>query len=102
MEHTERPLKEGDAGPYGELASRPLPNGLVLVFMPSLAALLGHAEELAGTPLTEEQVVRIRDAAVVVLTRPQPAAAVEARRGYAEVDATRPWESWQALRSEPG
>ena len=96
------PLKEGDGGPYGELARRRLPDGLAVVFMPSLAALLGRAEELTGAPLTEQQVVRIRDAALVVVTQAQPAAAVAGVRGYAEVDPTRPWQSWRAIRGNTG
>ena len=46
MESAEQPLKEGEAGPYGTLAGRPLPDGLALLFMPSLAALLAQAEQL--------------------------------------------------------
>ena len=98
----ERPLREGEGGPYGDLAHRILPDGLVLVFMPSLAALLGHAEELTRAPLTEEQVLQIRDAAVVIVTQTQAAAAVEQSRGYADVDPMQPWESWQAIRGDAG
>jgi hypothetical protein len=68
--------------------------------MPSLAALLGRAEELTGEPLTQEQVIRIRDAALVVVTPARPAAAVEDARGYSDVDPTRPWESWDAIRRD--
>ena len=102
MDQMEQPLTEGDGGPYGDLARRVLPEGLVLVFMPSLAALLDQAEELAGAPLTEAQVLRIRDAALAVVTPAQVAAAVEQSRGYAEVDAAQPWESWQAIRGGAG
>jgi hypothetical protein len=94
----ERPLKEGEGGPYGDLAGRPLPDGLVLVFMPSLAALPGRAEQLKGSPLTEEQVLRVRDAATVVVTGLGPAAAVAEGRGHADADPANPWESWQAIR----
>lgn len=102
MDQMERPLREGEGGPYGDLARRVLPDGLVLVFMPSLAALLGHAEELTGAPLTQEQVHRIRDAALAVVTQVQVAIAVEQSRGYADVDAARPWQSWQAMRRDEG
>src|SRR5262249_19807580 len=63
----QRPLKAGEGGPYGELSARPLPDGLAVVFMPSLAALLDGAERIKGSPLSEEQVLRIRDAALVVV-----------------------------------
>jgi hypothetical protein len=102
METSDRPLKEGEGGRYGDLAHRALPDGLALVFMPSLVALLGRAEELTGVPLTEEQVVRIRDAALVVVTQAQPATAVEGARGYTDVDPASPWESWQAIRRDFG
>lgn len=102
MEQMERPLREGDGGPYGDLTRRVLPDGLVLVFMPSLAVLLGHAEELTGTPLTEEQILRVRDAALAVVTPVDVAAAVEQSRGYTDMDAARPWESWQVIRKGAG
>jgi hypothetical protein len=98
VESNVRPLKEGDHGPYGSLAGRPLPDGLAILFIPSLAALLTRAEELKGSPLTEEQVVLIRDASQAVVTHADAAAATVQQRGYAEVDPHRPWESWQAIR----
>src|SRR5262245_992260 len=39
-------LHVGDSGAYGELVKRPLPEGLSLVFVPSLAALLMRAQQL--------------------------------------------------------
>jgi hypothetical protein len=102
MANADRPLQEGDHGAYGELAGRTLPEGLVLLFMPSLAALLDQAEQLKGSSLTEEQVIRIRDAAQVVVTLAQPAAAVEENRGYADVSPANVWESWQAVRGGAG
>ena len=36
---------------------------LVVVFIPALAPLLLRAEQLKGSPLTEDEVGRIRDAA---------------------------------------
>ncbi len=56
----ERPLKPGEGGPYGDLAQRPRPGGLAVVFAPSLAALLEEAEAIQGAPLTQDQVIRIR------------------------------------------
>jgi hypothetical protein len=73
------PLNEGDHGPYGTLAPRPLPDGLTILLVPALLALLTRAEQLKGSPLTEEQVLRIRDVAVVV-TRADAAAARSSSR----------------------
>ncbi len=98
MDNDALPLKEGDHGPYGALASRSLPEGLAILFMPSLAALLCRAEELKGTPLTEEQVLRLRDASLAVITPADVASATVGQRGYAEVDSASAWKSWQAIR----
>ena len=93
----EEPLKEGDNGCYSELASRRVDDELVLIFMPTLAALLGHAEQLKGTSLSETEVVRIRDQAIVVATRPDVAHAVARQRGYADIDGADPWRSRQEI-----
>jgi hypothetical protein len=98
MDDTVQPLREGDHGPYGTLSGRPRPDGLAILFIPSLAALLARAEELKGSPLTQEQVVRVRDVAQAVVTRADAAAATVEQRGYAEVDPLNAWESWQAVR----
>jgi hypothetical protein len=94
---SDRQLKEGDHGPYGTL-TRTLPDGLAILFMPSLAALLTRAEELKGSPLTEEKVLKVRDAANAVVTRADVAEAVVKERGYPEVDVSKTWVSWQAIR----
>ena len=98
MQNSEPPLKVGDYGSYGELATRVMPEDLRAVFMPSLAALLDGAEEIKGAPLTEEEVLRIRDGAKAVVIFADVAAATEAERGYTEVDPANAWESWQTLR----
>jgi hypothetical protein len=82
VDSNEQPLTEGDHGPYGTLSGRPLPDGLAIIFMPSLAALLTRAEELKGAPLTEEQVILIRDASQAVVTRADAADATTEPRGY--------------------
>src|SRR5262245_43478329 len=94
----DQPLKEGDHGPYGTLSGHPLPDGLAMLFIPSLAALLTRAEELKGSPLTEERGIRIRDAAQAVVTLADAAAATVEQRGYPEVDPLNPLQSWQAIR----
>jgi hypothetical protein len=98
----DEPLKEGDHGPYGSLSARPLREGLAILFVPALSALLTRAEQLKGSPLTEDQVLRVRDVAVAVVTRADSAAAVVGERGYPEVDPAAAWSSWQAIRrSDP-
>jgi hypothetical protein len=95
-------LAVGDTGPYAELAARPLPDGLVLLFIPSLAAIVARAEQLKGAPLTRDEVIRLRDHSAVIVSDPEPARAVEERRGYVDLDPADPWGSWLTLhgRSE--
>ncbi len=98
MDNMEQPLKPGEGGPYGALVTRRLPPDLAVIFMPSLAALLAEAEHIKGSPLTQEEVIRIRDEALVVVAPADVVAATVQQRGFPEVDAAHAWESWQALR----
>ena len=95
-------LKFGDFGAYGELVGRPLPHGLALVFVPSLAALLLQAQELNGAALTEAQVLKIRDGSKVMVVGPDQVRAVEEQRGYVDIDAADAWQSWLRLREAQG
>jgi hypothetical protein len=91
------PLQFGDCGPYGELVQRPLPEGLALVFVPSLAALLVQAQDLNGGALTEAQVLWIRDGSMVMVVGPDQVRAAEEARGYTDIDAADAWQSWLRL-----
>jgi hypothetical protein len=90
-------LHPGDSGAYGELAKRFLPEGLTLVFVPSLAALLTRAKQLNNGELNERQVLAIRDASKVVAVHHDVARAMEEQRGYADIDAADAWQSWLRL-----
>lgn len=102
MRDASKPLAAGEHGRYTDLAGRPLPEGLVLLLIPSLAAILTHAEELAGRPLSRDEVLRIRDECQVVVTEVGAADAVTAARGYTDLDPADPWPGWQLLRGEVG
>jgi len=91
-------LREGESGEYGKLVQRKLPEHLSLVFVPSLAALLIHAERLNGAALTEAQVLAIRDRSMVMVVPHSKVLSVQERRGYADVDAADAWNSWLKLR----
>lgn len=95
----DEPLRDGDHGPYGTLSARPRPDGLAILFIPALSALLTRAEQLKGSSLTEQQVLLVRDAAVAVATRADAATATIAQRGYPEVDPENVWPSWWAIRA---
>jgi len=96
------PLVGGDTGPYGELVNCNLPPDLVLMFIPSLVALLIRAEELKGEPLTEKEVVAIRDGAQVIVNHADVVAAVEEQLGYVDVNPANVWESWLSIQAQQG
>jgi hypothetical protein len=70
---------------------------LVLVFIPSLAALLTRAEQLKGKPLTKREVEAIRDQANVVATPRDVAEDLAKTRGYDDVDPENVWNEWRKL-----
>lgn len=95
-----KPLAAGDHGSYAELARRPLPAGLVIQCVPALVAILTRAEQLTGKPLTEEQVLKLRDANPAVVVEAVSAKAVEDGRGYADLDPADPWTAWRRHKKQ--
>lgn len=73
---------------------------LVLYFVPSLVATLLNRERTAGRPLTEAEVLAIRDDCPVVALREETARLAAKERGYPDIDADRCWEVWQEVREE--
>src|ERR1700761_3572602 len=71
---------------------------LCLLFIPALVTLLYHAESTRGAPLTEAQVLAIRDNANCVGAPVSVAANGEKERGYPHIIAERCWPEWQAPR----
>jgi SAM-dependent methyltransferase len=76
----------------------PPSDDLVLVFIPALAPLLLRAEQLKGSPLTEAEVLRIRDKATCVSMTREQARKIEEERGYADLDPEEAWAEWQQFR----
>ena len=71
---------------------------MVNVYVPALVALLTRAEELTKRPLSESEVLRIRDNAEKVS---QPLSVMPAflqQRGYHDLYAPEAWEEWQLYR----
>jgi hypothetical protein len=93
-------LQHGESGAYGELMKRPLPAGLLLFFIPSLAAMLTRAEQLMDAALTENQVLAIRNAATVMVVHHDAVRVMEEKRGYADIDAADAWQSWLRLQED--
>lgn len=72
---------------------------LVLVFIPALVALLTAAETERERPLTEAEVIAIRDEAVTIALPRAEAQSMAAARGYDDIDPEHAWEQWQAVRA---
>lgn len=70
------------------------------VFIPALVALLHRAEHLKGTPLTEQEVLAIRDQGVCMMMAEERAIELDEKRGYNDLDPERVWEQWQEVRSQ--
>ncbi len=73
-------------------------NDTVLVFIPSLVAQLLRAEREKGAPLSEAEVLKIRDGSECVAMHPDDLPAMIEQRGYEDVDPERCWEEWQKAR----
>ncbi|MCB4794539.1 hypothetical protein LGR51_08485 [Pseudomonas sp. NP21570] len=73
---------------------------LCLVFIPALVTLLYKAEKDKGSPLTENEVIKIRDSATCMAVQFSAALEMEEKRGYPDIVAEEAWSEWQAARKE--
>lgn len=73
---------------------------LVPVFIPSLVAILVHAEDEKGTPLTKDEVHAIRDKAACIMMKHVDACKMDDSRGYCDIDPENCWYDWQLARRE--
>ena len=90
-------LKLLDVGGYAELVSRPNPENLTIAFIPSLASNLLAEEKSKGHPLTEPEVLAIRDNSTVTVV-PGDKKRLEEVQGYKDVDPLNCWAEWQTMR----
>jgi hypothetical protein len=67
--------------------------------VPALVAHLTRAEELAKRPLTQEEVLRIRDNAAVIANPLSAMPSFLAQRGYHDIYPPEVWEEWQLYRA---
>lgn len=67
---------------------------MIVLFIPSLISLLVSKAEEKGSPLTEEEVLAIRDNATAIVTDAEGVLAVAERRGYQDIDTEHCWEEW--------
>lgn len=73
---------------------------LEMVFVPPLATILAACEKQRGRPLTEPEVVAVRDRATVVATPRSAVVKLSATRGFRDVDPEDCWADWHRLRVE--
>ena len=71
---------------------------LVLTFVPPLITVLLFREKSKGSPLTEQEVLEIRDQAIVIALPKEAALQLAERRGYQDIDPDHCWEQWQRAR----
>ena len=71
---------------------------LILYFVPSLVSTLWHDEKKKGSPLTEEEVIAIRDKCPCVALREETVRVMDEKRGYKDIDAENCWEEFQEAR----
>ena len=73
---------------------------LIPVFMPALVLILRDAERKKGGPLTEREVLSIRDKGACMMLRVEHAIELDEKRGYNDIDPERVWEQWQEVRAQ--
>jgi hypothetical protein len=73
---------------------------LVPVPVPALVAVLLNKEKEKGSPLTEAEVLEIRDNAVCIMMPISVVAKMEESRGYPDIDPEHAWEHWLEARIE--
>lgn len=95
----EKPAQKGGAvATYQSCKAEKAEKPLEIVFIPALAPLLVRAEKLKGAPLSEAEVLRIRDDAACVVVPPAQKEALEQKRGYRDLDPENCWAEWGELR----
>jgi len=73
---------------------------LVVTPVPALVEVLLFKEREKGSPLTEAEVVEIRDKAVCIALPLSERIAMDEARGYADLDPENAWEQWQEVRRQ--
>lgn len=72
----------------------------VLQFIPALVIILKAEEDKKGAPLTEAEVLAIRDKAVCMVMPLSAAEALNRSRGYSDIDPEQCWEEWCEARTQ--
>ena len=78
----------------------PVAEPLMPTPMPALIVILLNKEREKGAPLTEQEVIDIRDNAACIMLPLSAQEKMEQSRGYADLDPEYVWEQWQQARVE--
>ncbi|SNR29151.1 hypothetical protein [Actinomadura mexicana] len=73
---------------------------LCVVFMPALVVVLHAAEQEKGAPLTEAEVLALRDNATCMTVPLSVASDLERSRGYADIPPENLWPEWLSVREQ--
>jgi hypothetical protein len=73
---------------------------LIIYCVPSLVATLLNREQAKGSPLTEEEVLQIRDSSPAIALHPEVAREMDEKRGYKDINPDYCWEQWQEARKD--
>jgi len=73
---------------------------VLIIPVPALVAVLLNKEKEKGSPLTENEVIEIRDNAACIAMQQHALDAIEKSRGYQDIDPEQVWEQWQVARTE--
>ena len=68
---------------------------MTIVFIPPLITLLLSKEQEQGSPLTEEDVIRVRDNATAIVVDSDAARALAESRGYRDIDPENCWDTYR-------
>lgn len=71
---------------------------LIIVPIPALVEILLDRERTKNGPLTEAEVLAVRDNAVSVALPRDVAADIAEERGYDDIDQDDVWAAWNAIR----
>ena len=75
---------------------------IIPTFMPSLISVLRAQEKQKGAPLTEQEVIDIRDRSTAVMLPLDRSKEIEESRGYKDIDPGHCWQEWQDVRIQLG
>jgi|GEM_PF-345196 hypothetical protein len=73
---------------------------IVIVFIPSLGETLQYAQQEKGAPLTESEVLKIRDEAACITMEREDAIKGTQGRGFIDVDPENCWTDWHRFLSD--